>query len=98
MEVVGGGRNHATVVPPLIAALFSTIEHAMLPQPGRHNPGRYDRDREVTEVSGLGMVELQQRLRTFDGDGAALDALGITTERFRLLLLLICSGVDRVAE
>jgi hypothetical protein len=66
---------------PLIAALFGTIEHAMFPQPGRYNPGRYDRDREVTEVSRLGMVELLQRLRTSDVDGAALDTLRITTER-----------------
>ncbi|HEY1296599.1 MAG TPA: XRE family transcriptional regulator [Chloroflexota bacterium] len=66
---------------PLIAALFGTIEHAMFPQQGRYNPGRDDRDREVTEVSGLGMVELLQRLHTSDVDGATLDALRITTER-----------------
>ena len=61
---------------PLIAALFGTIEHAMFPQ-----PGRYYRDREVAEVSGLDMVELLQRLRTSDVDSATLDALRITIER-----------------
>jgi hypothetical protein len=61
---------------PLIAALFGTIEHAMFPQ-----AGRYNRDREVAEVSGLDMVELLQRLRTSAVDGATLDALRITIER-----------------
>jgi hypothetical protein len=61
---------------PLIAPLFGTIEHAMFPQPGRNK-----RDREVAEVSGLDMVELLQRLRTSDVDGATLDALRITIER-----------------
>ena len=61
---------------PLIAAVFGTIEHSMFPQ-----PSRYNRDREVAEVSGLDMVELLQRLRTSDLDGATLDALRITVER-----------------
>jgi tetratricopeptide (TPR) repeat protein len=61
---------------PLIAALFGTIEHAMFPQ-----PGRYNHDRKVAEVSGLDMLELLQRLRTSDVDSATLDALRITIER-----------------
>jgi hypothetical protein len=61
---------------PLIAAMFGTIEHAMFPQPGRSN-----RERQVAEVSGLDMVELLQRLRTSDVDGATLDALRLTIER-----------------
>jgi hypothetical protein len=61
---------------PLIAALFGTVEYAIFPK-----PGRYNREREVVGVTGLDMVELLQRLRSSDVDGATIDALRITTER-----------------
>jgi hypothetical protein len=72
---------------PLIAAMFGTVEHALFPK-----PGRYRRDREVPEISGLDMVELLQRLQASDLDSATVEALRITTER------LCCEYPDLPAD